>query len=155
MNRKLPIALSLIVSSLAVITSQRDRPDYPFTPVPFTNVHLDDEFWAPRIETNRKVTIPAAFEQCERTQRVYHFERAAKALRGEPLEDTRPPGYPFDDSDLYKVIEGAAYTLSVHKDPRLDAYVDSLIAKIAAVTTSTARPRLSTSPTPPYCHAVR
>lgn len=108
------------------------RPDYPVKPVPFTKVQLTDVFWAPRIETNRRVTIPAAFEQCERTQRVYHFERAAKALRGEPLEDTRPPGYPFDDSDLYKVIEGASYTLNVYPDPKLDAYVDGLIAKIAA-----------------------
>ncbi|CAN5784947.1 glycoside hydrolase family 127 protein [soil metagenome] len=65
-------------------------------------------------------------------QPVFHFERATKALRGEPLEDTRPPGYPFDDTDLYKVIEGASYTLNVHPDPKLDAYVDGLIAKIAA-----------------------
>ena len=108
------------------------RPDYPFKPVPFTSVHLNDVFWAPRIETNRQVTIPVAFQQCERTNRVYHFERAAKALRGEPLEDTKPPGYPFDDTDVYKVIEGASYTLNVHPDPKLDAYVDGLIAKIAA-----------------------
>ena len=123
--------LALATAGLTTLASQ-SRPDYPFQPVPFTSVHLDDVFWAPRIETNRKVTIPVAFQQCERTQRVYHFERAAKALRGEPLEDTRPPGYPFDDTDLYKVIEGAAYTLSVVPDPTLDAYVDGLIAKIAA-----------------------
>jgi DUF1680 family protein len=108
------------------------RPDYPFKPVPFTRVQLTDEFWAPRIETNRATTIPVAFQQCERTNRIYHFERAAKALRGEPLEDTTAPGYPFDDTDVYKVIEGASYTLGVHPDPRLDAYVDGLIAKIAA-----------------------
>jgi DUF1680 family protein len=112
--------------------SQVQKPDYPFQPVPFTAVRLDDVFWAPRIEINRAVTIPVAFQQCERTQRVYHFERAARALRGEELADRKPPGYPFDDSDLYKVIEGASYTLSVHPDPKLDAYVDGLIAKIAA-----------------------
>ncbi|MGB2717672.1 MAG: beta-L-arabinofuranosidase domain-containing protein [Vicinamibacterales bacterium] len=123
----------LLVSGWAVVAGvQSARPDYPFRPVPFTSVHLNDSFWAPRIETNRAVTIPAAFQQCERTQRVYHFERAAKALRGEPLDDKKPPNYPFDDSDLYKVIEGAAYTLSVTPDPQLDAYVDGLIAKIAA-----------------------
>lgn len=106
--------------------------DYPVQPVPFTSVRLDDEFWAPRIETNRQVTIPVAFQQCERTQRVYNFERAAKVLAGEPLDDLKPPPYPFDDTDLYKVIEGAAYTLSVVPDPKLDAYVDGLIATIAA-----------------------
>jgi uncharacterized protein len=127
----LTLALVAATAGLTTVASQ-PRPDYPFKPVPFTSVHLADVFWAPRIETNRQITIPVAFQQCERTQRVYHFERAAKALRGEPLEDTRPPGYPFDDTDVYKVIEGASYALSVYKDPKLDAYVDELIAKIAA-----------------------
>src|SRR5205823_3545930 len=107
--------------------------DYPFKPVPFTAVHMNDVFWAPHIETNQKVTIPYAFKQCEITGRVANFERAAEALRGE-LGDASPklPGYPFDDTDIYKIIEGASYTLSVHPDPKLDAYVDSLIAKVAA-----------------------
>jgi uncharacterized protein len=106
--------------------------DYPVQPVPFTSVHLNDVFWAPRIETNRTATIPAAFKQCELTGRVDLFVRAAKALKGEPLENKNPPGYPFDDTDVYKVIEGASYSLSVNPDPKLDAYVDDLIAKIAA-----------------------
>ncbi len=106
--------------------------DYPVKPVPFTDVHVDDVFWAPRIETNRTVTIPFAFEKCVETGRVRNFERAAAVLRGEALEDRKPPGYPFDDTDLYKVIEGASYALSVHPDPKLDAYVDGMIAKIAA-----------------------
>ncbi|HEY3383706.1 MAG TPA: glycoside hydrolase family 127 protein [Vicinamibacterales bacterium] len=106
--------------------------DYPVQPVPFTAVHLTDEFWTPRIETNRQVSVPFAFQQCELSGRVDNFERAAKALRGEELIDRKPPGYPFDDTDLYKVIEGASYTLSVHPDPKLDAYVDALIVKIGA-----------------------
>jgi DUF1680 family protein len=106
--------------------------DYPVQPVPFTAVHLDDVFWAPRIETNRVETIPFAFKQCELSGRVDNFIRAAQALRGEALQNTKPPGYPFDDTDVYKVIEGASYALSVHPDPKLDAYVDSLIEKIAA-----------------------
>ena len=106
--------------------------DYPVQPVPFTAVKLTDEFWAPRIEINRTATVPVAFEQCERTNRVDLFVRAAQVLRGEEPANRKPPGYPFDDTDVYKVIEGAAYTLSVHPDPKLDAYVDGLIAKIAA-----------------------
>jgi DUF1680 family protein len=106
--------------------------DYPVQPVPFTAVHLDDVFWAPRIETNRAVSVPFAFQQCELSGRVDNFERAARALRGDELTNKKPPGYPFDDTDLYKVIEGASYTLSVHPDPKLDAYVDSMIAKIGA-----------------------
>src|SRR5262245_61194182 len=106
--------------------------DYPVQPVPFTAVHFTDAFWLPRIEVNRTVTIPFAFQKCEETKRVYNFERAAAVLRGEKVEDKSPPGYPFDDTDVYKVIEGAAYTLSVKPDPKLEAYLDSLIAKIAA-----------------------
>src|SRR6185369_13647778 len=87
---------------------------------------------APRVETNRTVTIPFAFSQCETTGRVHNFERAATVLAGRPLEDKHPPGFPFDDSDIYKVIEGAAYALAAKPDPKLEAYVDGLVVKIAA-----------------------
>jgi DUF1680 family protein len=136
----LPAVGSLVVGSPPIAqTTQRAAStpsslarDYPVRPVPFTAVHLNDTFWAPRIEINRTETIPFAFQQCELSGRVENFIRAAKALRGEPLENTKPPGYPFDDTDLYKVIEGASYTLSVHPDPKLDGYVDGMIARIAA-----------------------
>jgi DUF1680 family protein len=124
-------ALVLLAAASGLGAAEPAR-DYPVKPVPFTAVHFSDGFWLPRIEVNRSVTIPFAFEKCEETKRVYHFERAAAVLRGEPLADKSPPGYPFDDSDVYKVIEGAAYTLSVKPDPKLEAYLDALIAKIAA-----------------------
>ena len=137
------LALGIAAAALTALAVRAQSPsppgravssnrDYPVQPVPFTAVHLNDVFWAPRIETNRTESIPFAFQQCELSGRVDNFTRAAKALRGEPLENTKPPGYPFDDTDLYKVIEGASYTLSVKPDPKLEAYVDSLIEKIAA-----------------------
>ena len=125
------VATLLLVTLSAQARQRPAKPDYPVQPIPFTAVHLTDGFWAPRIETNRKVTIPAAFQKCEDSGRVNNFERAAQALRGEP-HDMKAPPYPFDDTDLYKVIEGAAYVLSVQPDPKLDAYVDVMIAKIAA-----------------------
>jgi DUF1680 family protein len=128
-------AVMLSGLTLTVVQSQSGapaKPDYPIKPVNFTAVHLNDDFWAPRIEINRTSSIPSAFEQCELTGRVNLFERAAAVLRGDKNVDTRPPGYPFDETDLYKVIEGASYSLSVTPDPKLDAYVDGLIAKIAA-----------------------
>jgi DUF1680 family protein len=106
--------------------------DYPVRPVPFTDVHLTDGFWARRIETNRTVTIPFAFEQCEKNGRMYNFARAAAALRGENVADTKPSEFPFDDTDVYKVIEGASYAIAVKPDPQLDAYVDTLIDGIRA-----------------------
>src|ERR1017187_10497991 len=121
----------LLVISLSGLDAQQAlQRDYPVKPVPFTAVHFNDTFWLPRIETNRKVTIPFAFQKCEETGRLYNFERAAAVLRGEAIADKTPPGYPFDDTDIYKVIEGASYTLSVVPDPKLEAYVDGVIRKI-------------------------
>ncbi|HET7217000.1 MAG TPA: glycoside hydrolase family 127 protein [Vicinamibacterales bacterium] len=129
-------AAAVLAVSVPTVGRQAQPPkptrDYPVQPVPFTAVKLTDGFWAPRIEVNRTATIPVAFEQCERTNRVDLFVRAAQVLRGEEPANRNPPGYPFDDTDVYKVIEGASYTLSVHPDAKLDAYVDGLIAKIAA-----------------------
>lgn len=106
--------------------------DYPVTPVPFTAVHLADSFWAPRIETNRAVTIPFAFHQCEESCRVTNFEVAAAALKGKPDEAYKYTAFPFDDTDIFKVIEGASFSLSVHPDKKLEAYIDGLIEKVAA-----------------------
>lgn len=78
------------------------------------------------------MTIPFAFHKEEETGRIDNFVRAAKSIRGESFENHKYPPYPFDDSDVYKVIEGASYTLSVRPDPKLDAYLDDLIAKIGA-----------------------
>lgn len=122
----------LLACMCAAAYAQTSGRDYPDKPVPFTAVHVTDGFWAPRIEINRKVTIPFAFQKDEETCRVDLFVRAAKALRGEPLENKRAPGYPFDDTDVYKVIEGASYALSVTPDSKLDSYVDGLIEKIEA-----------------------
>lgn len=107
--------------------SQETRSDYPYTPAPFTAVKLTDAFWAPRIETNRTVTIPYAFEQCEKTGRIDNF-----AIAGGLMEGEHKGSFPFDDTDPYKIIEGASYALAVKPDPELDAYLDALIAKIAA-----------------------
>jgi DUF1680 family protein len=140
------IALSLAVAGVALSahwpgTPARQQPvqgaarldrDYPVQPVSFEAVHLTDQFWAPKIEINRQASIQTAFEQCEATGRVENFIRAAQVLRGETPKSLAAPGYPFDDTDLYKVIEGASYTLAVRPDPALSAKVDGYIADIAA-----------------------
>lgn len=99
--------------------------DYPFKPVTFTEVTLEKGFWLPRIETNRQTTIPYDFRMCEETGRIDNFVKAAGKMDG-PFT-----GYWFNDSDVFKVIEGAAYALQVHPDPELEAYIDSIIEKIA------------------------
>jgi uncharacterized protein len=119
---------TLNLSAAAIATSR----DYPVKPVPFTAVHLDDSFWTPRLETNRVTTIPYAFGKCEESGRMDNFERAAKALRGESFDNHKPPGFPFDDTDPYKVLEGASYALAVQPDPKMAAYLDKLISLIAS-----------------------
>jgi uncharacterized protein len=120
-------ALSLFALACLVYSADAQTRDYPVKPVPFTAVHVNDGFWAPRIETNRTITIPYAFKKDEETGRIDNFIRAGKALRGEPFENHKYPPYPFDDTDVYKVLEGAAYTLSVHPDAKLEDYCDNLI----------------------------
>jgi len=95
--------------------------DYPIQPVPFTSVKLSDKFWTSRIETNRTVTIPASFARCDSTGRIKNFVMAAEH-KGKFCTV-----YPFDDTDIYKTIEGASYSLAEHPDPKLAAYLDSLI----------------------------
>lgn len=101
--------------------------DYPIQPVPFYKVKMEDKFWQPRIETVRKVTVPATFRKNEETLRVKNFEVAAGAVPGNVC--TR---FPFDDSDVYKSIEGAANVLRTQRDPKLELEIDALVEKIRA-----------------------
>ena len=94
--------------------------------VPFTNVKVQDPFWAPRIETVCNTTIPFALQQCRESGRIRNFVLASGEEKGAFCT-----AYPFDDSDVYKVIEGAAYALQHHYDEKLDLQLDSLIASIA------------------------
>ena len=99
--------------------------DYPIHPVPFTQVHFDDAFWAPRLEQHRTHTLPYTMSQCDSTGRVKNFEIAAGEMEGAFCT-----AYPFDDSDLYKIIEGASYSLQVHSDSVLEQKVDQWISLI-------------------------
>ncbi len=100
--------------------------DYPIQPIPFTQAQVADSFWQPRIHTAATVTVPYDFQQCEDTGRIANFDKAAGKLPG------AHEGIFYNDSDVFKVVEGAAYALQVAPDDGLEEYVDSLIAKFAA-----------------------
>jgi hypothetical protein len=106
--------------------TQTMQSDYPITGVPFNKVHLNDHFWSPKIETNRTVTIPASFAKCEEMGRMDNFLIAGGVMEGKTKGEM-----PFDDTDVYKIIEGASYSLTTTPDPKLDAYLDSVINMIA------------------------
>src|SRR5437016_335559 len=109
------LTLTFILSANMFVFAQKD---YAISAVPFTEIKLTDNFWLPRIKTNHKVTIPASFERCENTGRVHNFEMAA-AHSGKFCTV-----YPFDDTDIYKTIEGASYSLRLNPDPKLEIYID-------------------------------
>lgn len=119
----------IISAGFFIIASSCKEPktsgDYPIQPVPFTAVKMTDNFWAPRIKKNADVTIPIAFGYCESTGRVKNFEIAGGLDTGRFQTI-----YPFDDSDVFKIMEGASYSLQTYPDPKLEAYLDTLIYKI-------------------------
>ena len=99
-----------------------EKNDYAYRDVPFSHVSFTDRFWSGRIKTIKDVTVPFAFRKCEETGRVDNF-----AIAGRLKEGQYKSPYPFDDTDVYKIMEGAAYLLAVQPDKELDAYLDSLI----------------------------
>jgi DUF1680 family protein len=121
------IVLPVAILSLCLIgTGLSQHHDYPITQVPFDKVDVDGAFWARRLEVNRTVTLPHNFHECEETGRIDNFAIAGGLKKGKFV------GIHFNDSDVYKMIEAASYHLALHPDPRLDRYLDSLIAIIAA-----------------------
>lgn len=118
---------SITLLSICACNTPYTQPDAPIKEVPFTQVHLEDGFWSPRIEINRTVTIPTAFKECEKNGRFDNFAIAGGLMKGEHKGD-----FSFDDTDPYKIIEGASYSLAVKYDKALDVYLDSVINLIAA-----------------------
>jgi DUF1680 family protein len=128
LNKYSWLLISIFLINGACSTQEKEQTSrYPITPVSFTDVTLNDNFWLPRININTKITIPIAFKQSEETGRIKNFEVAGGLSAG-----TFSSKYAFDDSDVFKILEGASYSLMISPDPDLDAYLDSLIHKIAA-----------------------
>ena len=121
MFRSIALALVCCLPSIPVLAQ-----DYPIVPVPFTGVTINGGFWQPRLATNRTVTIPFDFKKCEETGRISNFAVAGGLSTG------TFKGLRYDDSDVFKVVEGASYSLQTHYDAKLDHYLDSLITLFAA-----------------------
>ncbi len=101
---------------------------YRLKPVSFEHVTLTDNFWRPRLETQRRILVPYAFEQTE--EALSDLKAAADVLAGRELKNPPPP-HRYRSSDLFKVMESAAYLLAVQRDPELEAQMDEIIAVIA------------------------
>lgn len=140
------LTLMLPVSTIAWgQSSSENSAGYPITPVPFTSVKVTDNFWGQRLKASREVTIPLAFSKCEETGRYDNFTRSAQmmALQKNPELKNNPEyaevvkgvkieGFSFDDTDVYKTIEGASYLLQTYPDKKLKKYIDSVLVIVAS-----------------------
>ena len=124
MKRLLALTAMLLVA--ASCTQKKDGPMKRITPVRFSDVRIDDSFWSPRLDRHKSATLPVCIDQIEnQTGRIRNFENAAKG-------EGEHSGIYYDDSDVYKALEGMAYSLQIHPDPELEAKCDDWIDKFAA-----------------------
>lgn len=93
-------------------------------PVPFTDVTINDAFWTPRQEVHQSRTLPVCLEKCESTGRIANFAKAAGLMAGDFQ------GIFYNDSDVYKVLEGVAYSLMNHANPGLEERTDSIVVNL-------------------------
>ena len=114
MKKKMLVALCVLSATVAMAEG------YPITPVPFTQVKITPQtFWGQRLEASREVTVPLAFSKCEETGRYRNFEIAAEQLAGKDTHEVKVGGFSFDDTDVYKTIEGCSYLLQTYPDLKL------------------------------------
>lgn len=123
----LALAALLACSTYAQQQKPAIHSGYPIDPVPFTSVKVTDNFWGQRLRASREVTIPLAFSKCESEGRYENFVKAAH-----PSDDYKVEGFSFDDTDVYKTIEGASYSLQTYPDKQLEHYIDSVLLLVAA-----------------------
>ena len=136
------LCLAVTVSMLAKKAPETVRSNgYPISQVPFTSVKVTQQtFWGERIRAVREVTIPLAFSKCESEHRYENFSMAAYTLQHPGHEGLSTPkwdvpkfmGFSFDDTDVYKTIEGASYVLQTFPDAKLKQYIDSVLDVVAA-----------------------
>ncbi|MBI5085004.1 MAG: glycoside hydrolase family 127 protein, partial [Acidobacteria bacterium] len=94
-------------------------------PVPVRAVKLNPGFWKTRQDVTIEKSIPSLLVLLEEHGILDNFRRLANRADYAPRR-----GPLFTDSDIYKWIEAAAWSLQVRADPQLEAALDRLIAEI-------------------------
>lgn len=120
------VLTATFLTCICITGSAQINHGYPIDPVPFTSVKVTDNFWGQRLQASREVTIPLAFSKCEETGRYENFVKAAH-----PNDTYKVEGFSFDDTDVYKTIEGASYSLQTYPDKKLQKYIDSVLVIVA------------------------
>jgi DUF1680 family protein len=125
---KRAVLLLAIIALTACNRQPGNNPGYTISPVGLKQVELKDRFWLPRIRKMQQSNIRYAFHKCDEEGRFANFVAAGKAMKGQPGEIRG--AMPFDDTDVYKTIEGASYSLVGLPNNALEAYIDSVISII-------------------------
>ena len=135
------LSAAVVMPSMAQKNVKALSNGYPFTQVPFTSVKIaQNTFWGARLKAAREVTVPLAFSKCESEHRYKNFEMAAYTLQHPNHVGLDTPewdvskfmGFSFDDTDVYKTIEGASYILQTYPDKKMVAYIDSVLNVVGA-----------------------
>ena len=126
MSRITWICLSLTLLLTACKSQDEPLPYRRMKQVDFSHVNITDSFWSPRLRNHVINTLPVCIDQIEnQTGRMRNFENAANRAGDHS-------GIFYDDSDVYKALEGIAYSLINNPDPELERMADEWIAKFAA-----------------------
>ena len=130
--KKLIVVLALSVCVISAYSAKHFKSNgYPYTQVPFTSVRLTpNTFWGNRLKVARDVTIPLAFSKCKSEGRYSNFVKASHP--SDKYDVGSFMGFPFDDTDVYKTIEGASYILQTYPDRKLKVYIDSVLNIVGA-----------------------
>lgn len=120
------VLTATFLTCICITGSAQINHGYPIDPVPFTSVKVTDNFWGQRLQASREVTIPLAFSKCEEMGRYENFVKAAH-----PSDTYKVEGFSFDDTDVYKTIEGASYSLQTYPDKKMQKYIDSVLVIVA------------------------
>ena len=142
MNRMISAAVFFMATAVLPVSARNAVSNgYPYAQVPFTSVKVTSgTFWGDRLKAAREVTVPLAFSKCESEHRYKNFEMAAYTLQHPGHDGLDTPawdvskfmGFPFDDTDVYKTIEGASYILQTYPDKKMVAYIDSVLNVVGA-----------------------
>ena len=133
MTKLFLLSLSALWATVISHAQPASSAGYPINPVPFTSVKIaPDSFWGQRLKASREVTIPLAFSKCESEGRYENFVKAARQMHASQNLGYEVKGFSFDDTDVYKTIEGASYVLQTYPDKKLERYIDSVLVIVAA-----------------------
>ena len=126
--RNILSAAIIAAATLTACNNDITKVEEALTPVSFEKVTLNDNFWLPRLQIQKKTLVPFALQKTETA--VENLRRTAAYRKGEKEEKLIPLAL-YVSSDLFKVMEGAAYLLTLEKDEKLEKLMDEIIDVIA------------------------